>query len=219
MAFKAAVHLAKEDLNEQFGEIIKSYSDVLRRYCLAITRSSWEAEDLMQETWLKAFVALTKQGTHSNPKAFLFRIASNTWIDKQRKQKVILDNGIDINTLAQENEEHTEEIKEALEIIVRHLPVKQQAVFLLTEAFKFTAAETAEMLEMTEGAVKAALNRARVKLRLLRESGLSYAEEKAYTQIIEDYRQILAKYQPEKIVLLTKQTYAGNTPTMLLAVA
>lgn len=219
MSLKATVHLVKEDLDEQFNKIVKSYSDVLRRYCLAITRSSWEAEDLMQETWLKAFVALTKQGTHSNPKAFLFRIASNTWIDKQRKQKVILDNGIDIHTIAQENEERGEEVKEALNVIVRHLPVRQQAVLLLTEAFKFTAAETAEMLDMTEGAVKAALNRARAKLKLLRDSGLSYAEEKTYEGTIEDYRQILAKYQPEKIVLLIKQTYARNTPTMFLAVA
>lgn len=219
MSLKATVHLVKEDLDEQFNKIVKSYSDVLRRYCLAITRSSWEAEDLMQETWLKAFVALTKQGTHSNPKAFLFRIASNTWIDKQRKQKVILDNGIDIHTIAQENEERGEEVKEALNVIVRHLPVRQQAVLLLTEAFKFTAAETAEMLDMTEGAVKAALNRARAKLKLLRDSGLSYAEEKTYEGTIEDYRQILAKYQPEKIVLLTKQTYARNTSTMFLAVA
>ena len=53
----------------------------------------------------------------------------------------------------------------AMEHLVGALPPRQRVVFLLTEVFRFTAAEAAAMLNMTEGAVKAALHRARAGLK------------------------------------------------------
>lgn len=58
----------------------------LYRYCRHLTRSPWDAEDLAQEVLARAFVTLGKMGaTPPNPRAWLFRVASNAWIDQQRR--------------------------------------------------------------------------------------------------------------------------------------
>jgi catechol 2,3-dioxygenase-like lactoylglutathione lyase family enzyme len=57
------------------------------------------------------------------------------------------------------------EVREALEQLANQLPVRQAVVFLLMDVFHFTAKETATRIYATEGAVQAALHRARDRLR------------------------------------------------------
>src|SRR5512144_2801643 len=58
----------------------------LYRYCRHLTRSPWDAEDLAQDVLARAFVTLGKLGAAPpNPRAWLFRVASNAWIDQQRR--------------------------------------------------------------------------------------------------------------------------------------
>ena len=57
----------------------------LYRYCRHLTRSPWDAEDLAQDTLARAFVTLAQMGSGPpNPRAWLFRVASNLWIDQMR---------------------------------------------------------------------------------------------------------------------------------------
>src|SRR5688572_32839231 len=57
----------------------------LYRYCRALTRSPWDAEDLAQDTMARAFVTLAQMiEPPPNPRAWLFRVASNLWIDAIR---------------------------------------------------------------------------------------------------------------------------------------
>src|SRR6202022_1983836 len=60
----------------------------LYRYCRHLTRSPWDAEDLAQDTLARAFVTLGQMG-HSPPnaRAWLFRVASNLWIDRIRQRR------------------------------------------------------------------------------------------------------------------------------------
>src|SRR5215510_13001177 len=54
----------------------------LHRYCRALTGSVWDAEDLVQDTLLRAFAKLGDISLRiDNPKVYLFRIASNLWVD------------------------------------------------------------------------------------------------------------------------------------------
>src|SRR5438876_8997319 len=58
----------------------------LHRYCRALTGSVWDAEDLVQDTLLRAFAKLGEVSLRvDNPKAYLFRIASNLWVDHFRR--------------------------------------------------------------------------------------------------------------------------------------
>ncbi|MBB6452069.1 RNA polymerase sigma-70 factor (ECF subfamily) [Salirhabdus euzebyi] len=153
------------DVKKEFDQLVIPYRPALWSYCRSITGSPWDAEDLVQETLLKAFSSLSQLWQPLNTKAYLFRIASNTWIDYCRKQKMKLDTIEDLDTLSSDDSDIGLEINDAMEMIVSLLPPRQRVVFLLIEAFQFKAKEVAEMIGTTEGAVKAALNRARWKMK------------------------------------------------------
>jgi RNA polymerase sigma factor (sigma-70 family) len=163
-------HIAEktEDLHNQFHQIVQPYRSALWRYCLLITGSPWDAEDLLQETLLKAFASLGRIKQAVSPKSYLFRMATNTWLDQCRKNKLALDSCDVDDEVAGAAEGNTLEIREALELLVRHLPPRQAVVLLLIDVFRFTAREAAEIICSTEGAVTAALFRARAKVASLR---------------------------------------------------
>ena len=80
------------NLREQFLLLTEPHRPALWRYCLHVTGSPWDAEDLVQDTLLRAFARLGHFWQPiDNPRAYLFRIASNTWIDTLRRGKVQLD--------------------------------------------------------------------------------------------------------------------------------
>ena len=67
-----------------FAELVKAYYDRLYRWLYHLTRDRHTAEDLTQETFLKAFAALERFQAGSNFRAWLFRIAHNAFINQQR---------------------------------------------------------------------------------------------------------------------------------------
>ncbi|MCC3371625.1 RNA polymerase sigma factor [Cohnella sp. REN36] len=148
---------------------LEALQAVVRRYCLSLTGSSWDGEDLAQETWLKA-LGTRQLRHHPRPEALLLRIARHTWIDHARRKATlarILDGEgrgeiahLDENGLALEH---------ALHAMTARLSPLQRTVLLLREVFDYTILETADLLNMTEGAVKAALHRARRALESMRE--------------------------------------------------
>jgi RNA polymerase sigma factor (sigma-70 family) len=150
------------------GKSLEQLQAALSRYCLSLTESSWDAEDLAQDTWLKALGTLTGIG-HTNPEAYLLRIAKNTWIDQSRRNTVLA------RILKQEwpkaslPNNPTFEIEAAFQALMKHLSPLQRTVFLLRDVFGYSNAEAAAMLRTTEGAVKAALHRARHSLNSVKE--------------------------------------------------
>ncbi|MCD9020780.1 RNA polymerase sigma factor [Cohnella silvisoli] len=140
----------------------------LKRYCLSLTESSWDAEELAQDAWLKAVTTL-KIARHANPEAYLLRIAKNTWIDQTRRKSVftrLLKSEQPRVTLPNNG---SFEIEFAFQALMKHLSPLQRAVFLLRDVFDYSISEAAEMLKTTEGAVKAALHRARHSLEAVKE--------------------------------------------------
>lgn len=76
-----------EEARRAFLRLIEPHRPDLWRYCLRLTGSAWDAEDLVQETLMKAFARLTWwEPVDARP--YLFRIASNTWIDGLRRQRI-----------------------------------------------------------------------------------------------------------------------------------
>lgn len=154
------------DLRNRFVTLTETLRPSLWRYCLRLTGSPWDAEDLVQETMLKAFARLGYLGQALNVKAYLFRIASNTWIDQWRRPRLDSDNSIEAADLASTpNIAEKLEVQEALELLAATLPPRQRVVLLLIDVFDFTPSEVAVMMETTQGAVKSALHRARSSLR------------------------------------------------------
>ena len=160
----------RDDLNTLGGDVMSSWHrflDVfeplrpeLYRYCRHLTRSPWDAEDLVQDALMRGFVTLgTVFRDLPNPRAWLFRVASNLWIDRVRRARP--DPATDLPAGGPPDRRDSREAAGAL--LVRLSPQERAAV-VLKDVFDFSLEEVAEMLATTAGAVKAALHRGRDKL-------------------------------------------------------
>jgi len=150
-----------------FDQFILKFESDLRSYCRMLTGTPWDADDLYQDTIMKALKAQEKLLAHPAPRAFLFRIASNAWIDECRKRKADVGLPDGYEALSADLDEYSIDIKDSLEFLVSAVPPFQAAVVLLADVFDYSSREIADMLETTEGAAKAALHRARKRLAAL----------------------------------------------------
>ena len=160
---------------------VEQLHTTLKRYCLSLTASHWEADDLAQDSWLKA-INSSQSLDHLNLEAYLLRIAKNTWIDRTRRQSTLTRILKTEQPRAALPDTGNLEIESAFQALITHLSPLQRAVFLLRDVFGYSIAETAGRLETTEGAVKAALHRARQSLPTVKddmEKGLPLSEDES----------------------------------------
>jgi RNA polymerase sigma-70 factor (ECF subfamily) len=133
----------------------------LHRYCRALTGTVWDAEDLVQDTLLRAFAKLGEINNKvDNPKAYLFRIASHLWIDRFRRAQPVAPEEHSMPR----NPEQLTEIRDAAKQLMHRLPPQERAAVVLKDVFDFRLEEIATLLQTTVGAIKAALHRGREKL-------------------------------------------------------
>ncbi|WP_161974930.1 sigma-70 family RNA polymerase sigma factor [Bacillus timonensis] len=153
-----------EDYREQqeffTEEQLQKLYPVLRRYCQFISQNSWDGEDLVQESLMKAWKHYRNHPTIST--ALLNKIAKNVWVDTVRKRSKeslegIPDDGYD-------ESRQIEERYEAVQQLMTKLTPKQAVIFVLKEGFQFQLSEIAEVLNTNETAVKAAVYRAQQKI-------------------------------------------------------
>lgn len=142
----------------RFADTYEPLRSELYRYCRHLTRSPWDAEDLAQDAMSRAFATLGRMGAAPpNPRAWLFRVASNLWLDHLRRPRLTL-----------EPEPHASnppiELRDAAGALVVQLAPQERVAVVLKDAFDFSLDEVAAILGTTVGAVKAALHRGRGKL-------------------------------------------------------
>jgi RNA polymerase sigma-70 factor (ECF subfamily) len=142
----------------QFLEAFEGLRPELYRYCRHLTRSPWDAEDLAQDVLARAFVMLGKLGTAPpNPRAWLFRVASNAWIDQQRRPRGVPE-------LESAGTVDPRTTREAAGTLIARLAPQERAAVVLKDVFDLSIEDIAEVLSTTPNAVKAALHRGRGKL-------------------------------------------------------
>ncbi len=165
---------------EAFTQLVNRYEGNIYRLARHITQSPEDAEDVLQETFLKAYEHLRDFQGNSKFYTWLVRIAVNQALMKLRKRKtdasVSLDDPYDTGeeNLVREiavwepNPEQTysrEEIRAILEKAVDSLPPTFRAVFALRDIEELSTEETAAALNLSVPAVKSRLLRARLRLR------------------------------------------------------
>ena len=136
----------------------------LYRYCRQLTRSPWDAEDMAQETLARVFVTLglMAEPPH-NPRAWLFRIASNLWLNRVRQTRELPSTfGADVPEPMTNIEPRA--TREAAGTLVVRLSPQERVAVVLKDAFGLSLEEVAETLATSTGAIKAALHRGRAKL-------------------------------------------------------
>jgi len=146
----------------RFLETYEPLRSQLYRYCRYLTRSPWDAEDLSQDALARAFVTLARMGGQepANPRAWLFRIASNLWIDETRRRREVPADAPEPATQAAEPRAP----REAAGTLLVTLSPQERAAVVLKDVFDFSLEEIAQSLGTTVGAVKTALHRGRGKL-------------------------------------------------------
>ncbi len=148
----------------RFLESVEPLRTELYRYCHCLTRSAIDAEDLSQETLTRAFAAMARlAAAPTNPRAWLFRVATNAWIDQTRHTANVDPTAITIDSIAMPASEPGELHEAAGRLLIRLSPQARAAV-VLKEAFGLSLEETADTLGTSIGAIKAALHRGRDKL-------------------------------------------------------
>jgi len=134
----------------------------LYRYCRHLTRSPWDAEDLAQDALARAFVTLGQMGhAPPSPRAWLFKVASNLWIDRLRRARREEVGGVVAGATAGDDPRGA---REAAGTLIGQLSPQERAAVVLKDVFDLSLEEAADVLSTTVGAVKAALHRARGKL-------------------------------------------------------
>ena len=140
----------------------------LHAYGLRLTGNVWDAEDLVQNTLLKGFAMIARGDLHgpggpvASPRAYLFRTATNLWLDAQRRrvrERAILTEPQDVTA-----EVGPEAVRAAGERLMAASPQARAAV-ILKDVFEFSLEEIADQLRTTVGGVKAALTRGRAASR------------------------------------------------------
>jgi len=176
----ALVAEAKAGSYEAFEELVSRYESKIYRLGVNITGNSEDAEDVLQEAFLKAFQHLGEFREDSRFYTWLVRIAVNEALMKLRKirsnRTVPLEDeiGEDGDPIPREladwkpNPEQIfaqAEIENILRDSAQKLPASYRTVFLLRDVEELSTAEAASVLGLSEGTVKARLFRARLMLR------------------------------------------------------
>lgn len=143
----------------RFADTYEPLRTELYRYCRHLTRSPWDAEDLAQDTLTRAFATMGRMGeAPPNPRAWLFRVASNAWLDGTARRRPVEPH------IAVAAPALVVESREAAGTLLSQLSPQERVAVVLKEAFDFSLEEIAATLGTTTGAIKAALHRGRGKL-------------------------------------------------------
>lgn len=153
----------------RFLDEVAPFRPDLHAYCRRLAPSLFDAEDLAQDTLLRAFGHLGHLNHDvRSPRAYLLRTATNVWIDEQRRRER--------ERLREDDEDgageggsageapRAGEARDAGTRVLQRLSPQERAALVLREMFEMGIDEIADLLATTPGAVKAALHRGRDRL-------------------------------------------------------
>jgi len=173
------IEKAKKGDFEAYGQLVERYERKIYRLARNITQSNEDAEDVLQDAFLKAYEHLDGFQGQARFYTWLVRIAVNESLMKLRKRKsdrsVSLDENIetDEEPIAREiavwdnpeKQYSRAEMKQVLDEAITSLKPIFRVVFILRDVEELSTEETAETLGLSIAAVKSRLLRARLQLR------------------------------------------------------
>ena len=156
-----------------FAAVVARHRAELHRHCVRVLGSPTEAEDAVQETFLRAWRSLQTYCDGTSMRAWLHRIATNACFDLlgKRRPAAPFEGEPDREPVAPcEHQPDAvviakETVELALLTAIRHLPARQHSSLVMRDVLRLTADETATALSTTVPATNSALQRARGGLR------------------------------------------------------
>lgn len=150
-----------------FTALVERYWDRLYRWLYHLTHDGHGAEDLAQETFLKAFAALASFRAGSNFRAWLFRIAHNNFVNQKRALRNVrqpMPADVPAGTAGPIEETLTREALQQVVKAVNKLPADFRTALLLRTDEGLSFREIAEILDITEETARWRVFKARQKL-------------------------------------------------------
>src|SRR5437762_1566564 len=155
-----------------FRRLIEPYRHALEVHCYRMLGSPQDAEDVVQETLLRAWRALERFEPRAKLQTWLYRIATNACLDELERRprrpqpvKPFPDSSLDEAASPTYDPAARYAIREGMELAllraIQELPGRQRAVLIFRDVLGWTAPEVAELLESTVASVNSALQRAR----------------------------------------------------------
>ncbi|HZV45149.1 MAG TPA: sigma-70 family RNA polymerase sigma factor [Saprospiraceae bacterium] len=182
---------ARPDQDIIFEKELLPHVGALQTFAYHLTYNQDDADDLVQETYMKAYRFLNKYEKGTNAKAWLFKILKNAYINEYRKkvrqpikvdfEDIITyhdsdeDKGSGYSDLRQEIFENM--MGDEVTTAINSLPLDFRTVILLCDIEGFTYEEIASIIDVPIGTVRSRLFRAR---NLLKEKLISYAQDLGY---------------------------------------
>lgn len=181
-----------------FEEEFLPHIEALNSFAYHLTYNEDDAQDLVQETYLKAFRFIEKYELGTNAKAWLFKILKNAYINQYRKKNtrptqvdyeevVGYQDGDESSGMSSyfdlREEIFDEMMGDEVSAAVNSLPVDFRTVILLCDIEGFTYEEIAKIIEIPIGTVRSRLFRAR---NLLKEKLKTYAKNMGYKDLRTD---------------------------------
>jgi RNA polymerase sigma-70 factor, ECF subfamily len=234
----SAATSASAELEHQFEQ----HRAELTAYCYRMLASPFEAEDAVQETFLRAWRAFDRFEGRAALRSWLFRIATNVCLDmlngRQRRARP-MDLGparepveANLNVLPEVTwiqpapdelvvSEDPAEVTAARETVrlafiaaLQHLPPRQRAVLILREVLRWQAAEVAELLETSVASVNSALQRARATLEANKVSASETPPcvDEADEELLARYVAAFEAYDMDALTSLIKEDATQSMP-------
>jgi RNA polymerase sigma-70 factor (ECF subfamily) len=213
----------------------------LTGYCYRMLGSTFDADDAVQETMVRAWQAFDQFEGRSSLRSWLYRIATNVCLDSLRsKQRRAMPMDLsapvpsttppgrqlpettwiepipdgDIAGDPAERVVSQDTIRLAFVAALQHLPPKQRAVLILREVLAWQAAEVAELLETTVASVNSALQRARATLAVagVDEGGRTEELGEPERALLARYVEAFERYDIESLVALLHEDASISMP-------
>lgn len=153
---------------KEFLNTILPCKNTLYRLAKRLLVSSDEAEDAVQEVFLKLWKGRDKINNYRSPEALAITVTKNYCLDRLKSKQASNLKIVHSNYKNSENIERTIEGNEGVELVTKimeTLPEKQKMIMQLRDIEQFEFAEISQMLEINETAIRVALSRARKVVR------------------------------------------------------
>ena len=153
---------------KEFLNTILPCKNTLYRLAKRLLVSSDEAEDAVQEVFLKLWKGRDKINNYRSPEAFAITVTKNYCLDRLKSKQASNLKIVHSNYKNNENIERTIEGNEGVELVTKimeTLPEKQKMIMQLRDIEQFEFAEISQMLEINETTIRVALSRARKVVR------------------------------------------------------
>ena len=168
----ALLTAARDGDERAFQRLVEPYRELLEVHCDRMLGSLQDAEDLVQETLLRAWQRLDRFEGRSTIKTWLYRIATNACLDeidrRPRRPEPVEPFPDERITSPIADPEARYALREGMELAllaaIQLLPGRQRAVLILRDVLGWTAPEAAELLDTSTAAVNSALQRARATI-------------------------------------------------------